>query len=232
MFMVYKLLEKLAEQDPTIEKFFDKMNIHFIPVVNPDGYQFSHTHSRMWRKNRFRNRDGSFGIDLNRNWIHAWGGPGSSRVPSSDIYCGPSPLSEVETNVTAEYIKANNIKAGIDYHSFGSYILRPYDYSTIVPRNENEHRDLGLLIQAAIRATHGTAFSNIRGAQMYIHSGGLLDTFYENFKIDRSLCLELRGNGFVLDPRFIVPSGEENYNGVIKVMEWVANLNSTQHISK
>jgi len=105
---------------------------------------------------------------------------------------------------------------------FGSYILRPYDYSRVVPKDEAVHLEMGAVIQKSIRDTHGLSFSNIRGAQMYIHSGGLLDTFYENFKIERSFCLELRGSGFVLDPRFIVPSGEENYNAFIKVLEWVA----------
>jgi len=172
-------------------------------------------------KNRVRNSNGSFGVDLNRNWIHAFGGQGSSNNPSSDIYHGPNPLSEIETKTLADYIKSNNIKVGIDYHSYGSYILRPYDYSRIIPRNETEHKSMGEIIQKAIRDINGLNFSNIRGAEMYIHSGGLLDTFYENFKIDRSFCLELRGNSFVLDPRFIIPSGEENYNALLITMEWI-----------
>jgi hypothetical protein len=221
--VVHKLLTKLKEGDQKIVALFDKINIHFFPMVNPDGYQYTFRNSRMWRKNRLRNRDGSFGVDLNRNWVHAFGGPGSSNVPSSDIYHGVSPLSEIETKTLFDYIKNNsNIKAGIDYHSFGSYILRPYDFSRTVPKDEKVHQEMGAEIQKAIRDVNGLNFRNIRGAEMYIHSGGLLDTFYETLKIERSFCLELRGSGFVLDPRFIVPSGEENYSGLLKVMEWVS----------
>jgi len=220
--MVFKLLNKLKDGDQNITSLFEKINIHFFPVVNPDGYQYTHTSSRLWRKNRVVNRDNSRGVDLNRNWIFAFGGPGSSNVPSSDIYHGPGPLSEVETKTLADYIRSNNIKVGIDYHSFGSYILRPYDANRTIPRNDTLHREMGLQIQQAIRATNGLTFSNIRGAEMYIHSGGLLDTFYENFRLPIALCLELRGSNFVIQPNQIIPSGEENYNALLKVLEWTS----------
>jgi len=89
------------------------INIHLLPVCG--------------EKNRFRNRDGSFGVDLNRNFVQAWGGPGSSRTPSSDIYCGEKPLSELETKALDDYLQRYNgsIEAGIDYHSFSQLILRP-----------------------------------------------------------------------------------------------------------
>jgi len=225
IYMIWKLLTKLKEGDQTIVALFDKINIHFFPVVNPDGYQYTHTNSRMWRKNRVQNRDSSKGVDLNRNWIFRFGGPGSSNVPSSDIYHGTAPLSEVETKTLADYIRENkNIKVGIDYHSFGNYVLRPYDAIRNIPPNETVHKEMGAVIQQAIRAVNGISFSNIRGAEMYIHSGGLLDTFYENFKLDRSFCLELRGGGFVIQPSQLIPSGEENYAALLKVMEWVSKL--------
>ena len=48
--------------------------------MNPDGYVYSHTKDRMWRKTR--SSDGSFaatvfgclGTDPNRNWEYKWGG--------------------------------------------------------------------------------------------------------------------------------------------------------------
>merc|ERR1712223_1157798 len=40
------------------------------PLLNPDGYEYSHTNDRMWRKNRSPPPSGSscYGVDLNRNW--------------------------------------------------------------------------------------------------------------------------------------------------------------------
>ena len=45
------------------------------PIVNPDGYQYTHNNDRMWRKNRKPN-DGSrcVGTDLNRNYAAKWSG--------------------------------------------------------------------------------------------------------------------------------------------------------------
>jgi len=221
--MVHKLLTKLKEGDQTITNLFNKINLHFFPMVNPDGYQFTHRSSRMWRKNRLRNRDGSFGVDLNRNWVHAFGGPGSSNQPSSEIYHGVAPLSEIETKTLADYIKSNNIKAGVDYHSFGNYILRPYDFSRNIPKDEAVHQEMGAVIQKAIKDVNGLNFQNIRGAQMYIHSGGLLDHFYAIRKF-AGFCVELRprSGGFVIDPSNIIPSGQENYKGVLEVLKYCA----------
>lgn len=39
-----------------------------MPLVNPDGYEYSRIKNRMWRKNR----RSSYGVDLNRNWDHRW----------------------------------------------------------------------------------------------------------------------------------------------------------------
>ncbi|XP_049884520.1 zinc carboxypeptidase A 1-like [Pectinophora gossypiella] len=41
---------------------------YFIPVVNPDGYVYSHEHDRLWRKNRRRTQGKFVGVDLNRNF--------------------------------------------------------------------------------------------------------------------------------------------------------------------
>lgn len=48
----------------------------------------------MWRKNRRRNTDNSYGVDLNRNYPAGWGWACSgSTVPSSETYRGPSSAS-------------------------------------------------------------------------------------------------------------------------------------------
>src|SRR5437867_5784979 len=58
-----------------------------VPVVNPDGYAYTESSDRYWRKNRRDNGDGTFGVDLNRNWGYQWGlSSGSSGVTYSDTY--------------------------------------------------------------------------------------------------------------------------------------------------
>jgi murein tripeptide amidase MpaA len=46
---------------------------HILPLVNPDGYEYTHTTYRLWRKNRSPNTGSScVGTDLNRNFAHMW----------------------------------------------------------------------------------------------------------------------------------------------------------------
>lgn len=44
------------------------MGRRIVPVLNPDGYEFTHTKDRMWRKNRAHHEGECVGIDLNRNF--------------------------------------------------------------------------------------------------------------------------------------------------------------------
>ena len=83
-----------------------------VPVGNPDGYQYTFTNERLWRKN-LRDNDGdgeitiADGVDLNRNFESHWGldEEGSSGIPSSGTYRGIAPNSEPETQAVVKFIK-------------------------------------------------------------------------------------------------------------------------------
>ena len=92
------LLQNYAT-DPAIRSLIDGGEIWIIPLLNPDGHQYSVTDNRLWRKNRRNNGDGTFGVDLNRNYGFQWGGPGSSGNTFSEIYRGQGPFSEPETDL-------------------------------------------------------------------------------------------------------------------------------------
>ena len=85
--------------DTLITELVDELEIFVIPVVNPDGYVYTWGPQRLWRKNRRDNGNGTFGVDLNRNWGYEWGGVGSSGDPGSGTYRGTAPFSEPETQV-------------------------------------------------------------------------------------------------------------------------------------
>ena len=61
--------------DGMVTSLLNTYNFYFIPVMNPDGYNYSWTSERLWRKSRTV-IDGSlcFGVDLNRNYDAFWGG--------------------------------------------------------------------------------------------------------------------------------------------------------------
>ena len=63
-YLIKELLEGGGAQ------YLKSFNFHILPVANPDGYEFSRTKERLWRKNRSINplAPECVGVDLNRNW--------------------------------------------------------------------------------------------------------------------------------------------------------------------
>src|SRR5687768_12102164 len=51
-------------RDAKITAFVESTELWVVPVVNPDGYQYTWAGDRYWRKNR----RSKHGVDLNRNW--------------------------------------------------------------------------------------------------------------------------------------------------------------------
>jgi murein tripeptide amidase MpaA len=79
---------------------------YILPVVNPDGYEYSHRTDRLWRKNR-RGSGRCAGTDLNRNFGYKWGGAGSSQVPCKEIFAGSHPFSEPETAALSNFVSGH-----------------------------------------------------------------------------------------------------------------------------
>ncbi|MCB9091481.1 MAG: hypothetical protein H6621_09400 [Halobacteriovoraceae bacterium] len=116
---------KMARRDR--EKKFDNVEIWFIPVINPDGLDYVFNVDRWWRKNRTKNTEGSFGVDLNRNYEFAWGKCGSySSEPNSEIYKGENFFSEIETQTIDALNEDLKFQYLISYHSSGDEVLYPY----------------------------------------------------------------------------------------------------------
>ncbi|MDO8550494.1 MAG: M14 family zinc carboxypeptidase [Ignavibacteria bacterium] len=133
IYFMYYLLENY-NSDPSVQYLVNNRELYFIPVVNPDGYEFNRqtdpNGGGFWRKNRRNNGGGSFGVDLNRNYgpMAYWNAPngGSSTSPGSDTYRGTAPFSEPETNNIKNFIAGKGIKNTLNYHTYGSYLIYPY----------------------------------------------------------------------------------------------------------
>lgn len=129
----YYLLENY-NTDVTVKYLLDNRDIYILPFVNPDGYiQNEATNPNgggMWRKNRRNNGDGTFGIDINRNFgtFQFWNSSnnGSSPATSSDTYRGTSPFSEPETQAIMNLVNSKNFKNSFYYHAFGNYYIYPW----------------------------------------------------------------------------------------------------------
>ena len=136
--------------DAQLRACMDNLEIWIVPVVNPDGYVYSAASSanRCWRKNRRNNGDGTFGVDLNRNYSYQWGmgAGGSEGSPNTfdDTYRGPSAFSEPETRAVRDFVQGlHNPRALLSYHSYSELFLRPWGYTNADPPGER-HGALGL----------------------------------------------------------------------------------------
>lgn len=228
LWFVDQLLDRYGS-DPEVTALLDAIELQVIYLVNPDGYEFSITDDRFWRKNRRDNGDGTFGVDLNRNWGFQWGGPGSDSETFSLTYRGREPFSEPETQVVRDFIlDRDDVVAHVDIHSYGQLILWPFGYDFVQPEgiHLHVHRELAFAMADAIAGVEGTAYAPQPGSDLYLASGIASDwVFGETGAI--SFTLELRpadgaGGGFVLPPDQIVPTGVENFESFLLLCEEVA----------
>jgi carboxypeptidase T len=133
IFYMYYLLEHYGS-DPEITALVNNTEMYFIPCVNPDGYVYNETTDPngggMWRKNRRDNNDGTYGIDLNRNYGFNWGydNYGSSPSTNDETYRGPSAFSEPETQAMKWFCEQHQFKMGINYHTYGNDLIYPWGY--------------------------------------------------------------------------------------------------------
>lgn len=123
-----------------------------VPIENPDGYEYTRSTDRLWRKNRNpeyglkKDKSGGkcqgddcktgehcVGVDLNRNWDAKW----SRHVDTSEnpceyqVYDGPHAFSEPESAGARDKINEHisNMGAFFSLHTYGQLWLVPYSFS-------------------------------------------------------------------------------------------------------
>lgn len=144
LFFMWYLLENY-DTDPEIQYILNNAELYFIPCVNPDGYVYNETTDPQgggfWRKNRRDNGDGSYGVDLNRNYGYFWGNDDSGSSPNtqSQTYRGPEAFSEPETRSMRDFVREHDFVIAQNYHTFGNLLIYPWAYN-------NELADTSLYI--------------------------------------------------------------------------------------
>ncbi|MEE6500954.1 hypothetical protein FKM82_004008, partial [Ascaphus truei] len=119
----------------------DNLDFYVLPVMNVDGYAYTWTNNRMWRKTRSTNAGTScLGTDPNRNFNAGWCTVGASSRACDDTYCGSVPESEKESKALANFIRSNlsSIKAYLTIHSYSQMLLFPYSYSYSLAKDHTE----------------------------------------------------------------------------------------------
>jgi zinc carboxypeptidase len=161
------LLENYAT-NPAIQELVNSKVVWIVPMLNPDGHVYSEITNRCWRKNRRNNGDGTFGVDLNRNYGYQWGlASGSSGTTSVDTYRGPSAFSEPETQAFRDFLRdRSNLRTVISYHNYTQAVLRPWSYTIdFTPGNppppaEPMLKDVSDELRARLQSVHGQVYKD------------------------------------------------------------------------
>lgn len=229
-YLAYQLIDRYGKDD-MISSFLDDYDFYLIPFVNPDGFVYTQTQDRLWRKNRQPPLPGAnqshacWGVDLNRNWPHEWdtNPQGSSNNSCTQTYRGEYPGSEPEMAGMAGFAdklaETQGIKLFIDWHSYSQLLLTPYGYSCEdFPATNDEHIALMDATAEAIYSIHGTNYTVGPGCEtLYPTNGASYDYAYDVNGAQWSSLIELRDTGdygFILPPEQILPNCEEIWAGM------------------
>jgi hypothetical protein len=138
-----RLLRNYALHGQT-KQLLNNLDIWIAPSVNPDGGHYSFYDRSGQRRNMTRhcavngnydlNARGSWGVDNNRNYTEYSlfdGYSGASTSCTSDVFAGPSELSEPEDKNVDWLASRPNIKFSMNLHSSGNYFMwSPGSYAT------------------------------------------------------------------------------------------------------
>ncbi len=166
MSLIYYMQYILSQYatDPEVACLLNNRELYFVPCVNPDGYVYNQTTNPngggFWRKNRFNNGNGTFGVDLNRNAEYFWGydNVGSSPTPSSEIYRGASAASELETVALRNFVNTTQLSTAFSNHSYGNDLLLPFGYNNSPTFNETHYRSVASMLTYENKYLYGRDF--------------------------------------------------------------------------
>jgi len=217
MFLVRELVEGSGAAGGENADLVDNLNWHILPVTNPDGYLYTQTTDRLWRKTRsdYPECPGScMGVDPNRNWEYEWGTGGSSSNCCSDTFKGPSAFSEIELQNVAAYTSSiPNLIFFNDVHSYSQLVLTPWGWTAQPAPGDDERATVFQKGVEATFAVHGTEYTVICvTCQFGVSSGGSVDYALGTLDVKYTMAHELRDTGefgFLLPADQIIPTGEE-----------------------
>jgi extracellular matrix protein 14 len=192
-------------KEPLITKLLERYDVVLVPVVNPDGYAYTWSTDRLWRKSRqHTNMAVCPGLDLDHAFGYEWaGGVTRKQDPCSESYGGDEPFQAVEAAQLADWAANQTESSGVkfvgllDLHSYSQQILYPYSYSCAVdPPNRENLEELAVGLAKAIRLSSGELYSvesacegavagdySASGSMPRVEAGGgsFMDWFYRMF---------------------------------------------------
>ncbi|CCE63686.1 hypothetical protein TPHA_0F02040 [Tetrapisispora phaffii CBS 4417] len=217
-------------------KYLNALDFLIIPVFNPDGYKYSWTTDRLWRKNRQNTYwPNCYGVDIDHSFDYNW--VSNDNFPCSEDYSGEKPFEALEASSWNNYLNTTKgeyqIYGYIDLHSYSQEILYPYAYSCeAVPRDLENLIELSYGLGKAMRNKNGKKYQVLsacqdRGSDLTpgLGAGSALDYMYHH-RAHWAFQLKLRDtgrHGFLLPSDQITPVGKETYAAIRYFCDFVLN---------
>lgn len=183
------LVARLRRGDRRVRRLLGAARVVVVPVVNPDGFHVSRTAGGVLAAKRKNCRvdDGrpataaacadpanaDRGVDLNRNYGAAWGGPGASPDPADPTYRGPFPFSEPETANIRALLTGRQVTVLLAVHTYGDALLHPPSALASPPPP-----DAALLARAGARIAAPAGLRSTTAAAAGEGTGGADDWAY------------------------------------------------------
>ncbi|KAJ0172859.1 hypothetical protein K1T71_011035 [Dendrolimus kikuchii] len=222
LYTIYRLVENLRNEDRDVLEDVDWI---ILPVVNPDGYEYTHTDMRLWRRTRSVNLTNSIdcvGVDGNRNFDIFFNEFGVSSNPCSDIYPGPEPFSESETRIVRDILHehVDRIQLYLNIHSYGNYVLFGFDNETLTDNVHQMHHvaaSMGAVMDAMKLPEAGYYIIGNSAWVMYAAAGTAQD-YGQHVGVPFSYTLELPGYSydFRVPPSYMDQINEETWRSVVE----------------
>ncbi|KAK5627261.1 hypothetical protein RRF57_002976 [Xylaria bambusicola] len=222
------------DKDPVVKKILERFDFVFVPVLNPDGFDYTWEVDRLWRKSRQRTKMSYCpGLDLDHSFSYQWDSEGRQQEPCSGSYGGEEPLQAVEASQLVNWAR-NETKNGfkfvgyLDLHSYSQQVLVPYSFSCQVqPPNIENLQEVAMNLAKHLRLSNGEFYTVASacggsgpesiGPFVEARGGSAIDYFYHELKTRYSYQIKLRDTGsygFLLPSDNIIPAGEEMFQAI------------------
>lgn len=228
LYFMEKLLQGYGNSSE-ITYLINHRQLWFIPIVNPDGYIYNQETNPegggLWRKNRRKNSDGSFGIDLNRNYGLFWGFNdfGSSPIPADDTFRGLSPFSEPETAAVRDFVNAHQFLLALNYHSFRNLWIYPWAFTNKQTDDKLIFREYARYMTRQNKYQVGTTFETLG----YLANGEAADWLYGDLRFGQPKIFAMTPeigdfvDNFWPSQSRILPLAAQNYKANL-ALAWLA----------
>ncbi|XP_036328133.1 zinc carboxypeptidase-like [Rhagoletis pomonella] len=223
----------LTSTDADVRYLAENYDWYIVPVLNVDGFVYTHETNRMWRKTR-QPVEGSacIGADPNRNSDSHWmENGGASADPCSETFAGSHPFSEPEVKAITDYIASikDRINIMLAFHSYSQVLLSPYGHTSEPADNHDDLMAVAKAYSDAVKQLpYGTVYTyGTSATAMYATSGSTRDYVYNELGIRISYTIEMRDTGrfgFILPPVQILPHCEDTLAGILALVDKAKEL--------